>query len=67
MDEPKYCRDCKHYRPGEAVDCTAPQNMQTSLVTGEQIVTWQAQVSREMELTGCGVSGRWWEAKNGME
>ena len=63
MDEPKYCRDCKHYRPGEAVDCTAAANKKIDLVTGNEVVAMQARVSRDCDVIGCGASGIWWEAR----
>ena len=63
MDEQRYCIACEHYFPKTAVDCRAPSNMQTSMVTGEQVVAWQAQLSRVMDATGCGRAGKWFVAK----
>ena len=64
MSEPlKLCVTCKHYRPGEAVDCTAAENKKIDLVTGNEVVAMQARVSRDCDVIGCGASGKWWEAR----
>ena len=62
-DEPKYCVGCKHYFPGTSVDCRAPGNKRISLVTGDEVVAMQARVARDCDVIGCGVSGKWWEAR----
>jgi len=62
-DEPKFCVACKHYRPGEAVDCVSPLNKKMDMVTGNEIVAMQARVARECDMIGCGSAGKWFVAK----
>ena len=67
-DEPKFCRDCRHYFPGTPSDCHAPENSAVDLVTGNTISNrYDAVSNRQFEVRGCTKDGKWWEAKNGME
>ena len=58
----KFCKDCKHYRSELIIDCRAPGNYVTSLVTGVPEYGLQAYVNRACEPL-CGKGAKWFEEK----
>lgn len=65
-DEPKFCKDCKHYSPSGSNEywtwtqsCTHPEFR--SLVTG--ISNYSPDTARSPLETRCGTAGKLWEKR----
>lgn len=63
-DKPKLCVDCRwHSMARDQHDCLAPQNSGISMVTGKPERRFCSCRFARASMTGCGVAGAWWQAK----
>jgi hypothetical protein len=59
----KFCKDCKWYQADEFMGrCGQKESKHTDPVTGEEKF-YYAQLQR-FGITGCGMEGKYWEAKS---
>lgn len=62
-DDPKFCKDCKHYRPmGFPFGRCKAVQMDLDMRTGKS-KDWYADLQREYEHRECGPPGRLWERR----
>lgn len=64
------CKDCKHVSKKEAFDeptfyrCFSPNNVRgTSLIDGRDLQIFQDCTACRYSLSGCGLSGKWFEKR----
>ena len=61
MDNPKFCKDCKHFNSGTR-DCYEKRNKQIDLVRGVEGLKFDPSYLRS-DSDKCGPDGAWFVAK----